>query len=156
METGDMADAVMVFASGQDFVMAGAPRAVAGAAAAASGASSSSSAGEYGFFPWLEIPCHRAILSARSPFFRSLIQRRCNATYPCGGSAPPGPTRIVLDESVIPRRYARILMQALYLDSVDLNCIVRTNCASSQLQQHQQQQPSADQVHFFQCHLEIP
>ena len=41
------------------------------------------------------------------------------------------PIRIVLDESVIPRRYARVLMQALYLDSVDLNCIVRSGYSTS-------------------------
>lgn len=38
------------------------------------------------------------------------------------------PTRIILDESVIPRRYAHVLMQALYLDTVDMSCIVRTGC----------------------------
>ncbi len=41
------------------------------------------------------------------------------------------PTRIILDESVIPRRYAHVLMQALYLDTVDMNCIVRSGCNES-------------------------
>lgn len=33
-------------------------------------AGSPPSSSEYGFRPRLELPCHRAILSARSPFFR--------------------------------------------------------------------------------------
>ena len=133
METGDMADAVLVFASSSDLV--GATSSATTTTAAGSSvekASSSSSAGsDYGFFPWLEIPCHRAVLSARSPFFRSLIQRRtrnCNAA-PDGSGGGGGnnnlPMRIVLDESVIPRRYARLLMQCIYLDVVDMNSIVR-------------------------------
>ena len=48
-----------------------------------------------------------------------------------GNSGGVTPIRIVLDESVIPRRYARVLMQALYLDSVDLNCIVRSGYSAS-------------------------
>lgn len=112
METGDMADAVLVFASGQD---------IAASSAGPSGGAVTAAGSDYGFFPWLEIPCHRAILSARSPFFRSVIQRRTRQT----GQQPDGPIRIILDESVIPRRYARVLMQSIYLDVVDLNCIVR-------------------------------
>jgi len=123
METGDLADSVLVFASGQDFGTA---------AVSSSGAKSCNAASDYGFFPWLEIQCHKAVLSARSPFFRNLIQRRCRATLTEHGNAVPvTPIRIVLDESVIPRRYARVLMQALYLDSVDLNCIVRSGYPAS-------------------------
>lgn len=73
METGDLADSVLVFASGQDFGTA--------AVSSSLGAKSSqNAASDYGFFPWLEIQCHKAVLSARSPFFRNLIQRRCRAT----------------------------------------------------------------------------
>lgn len=35
------------------------------------------------------------------------------------------PTRIVLDETVIPKRYARVLLHAIYLDTVDLTLILR-------------------------------
>lgn len=38
--------------------------------------------------------------------------------------------RIVLDESVIPRRYARLLLHVIYLDTVDLSLILRGSCAS--------------------------
>ena len=76
METGELADAVLVFASGSgqndERPLAGA--AAAAATSSATSATSSPSSSDYGFMPWLEIPCHRAILSARSPFFRSLIQ----------------------------------------------------------------------------------
>ncbi|ELT87685.1 hypothetical protein CAPTEDRAFT_22921, partial [Capitella teleta] len=75
-----------------------------------------------------ELRCHRAVLAARSPFFRNLILRRgCNSEQAC----------IVLDESVIPRRYARVLLQALYMDSVNLACIVRSSvsvCSLSEVQ----------------------
>jgi len=38
----------------------------------------------------------------------------------------------VLDESVIPKRYARVLLHAIYLDTVDLSLILRgSGCGSS-------------------------
>ncbi|XP_046388379.1 LOW QUALITY PROTEIN: uncharacterized protein LOC124157580 [Ischnura elegans] len=89
---------------------------------------------EYGFHPRLELPCHRAILSARSPFFRNVMaRRRVGAVASATGEDPScdsqqqhrGPARIVLDESVIPKRYARVLLHAIYLDTVDLGLILR-------------------------------
>lgn len=131
LETGDYADAALVFT-------------------AEGGGSSDyyrpdSGSSEYGFRPKLELPCHKAILSARSPFFRNLIQRRIrNATSNSGGGGNNGedggtaervlhvPTRIVLDESVIPKRYARVLLHAIYLDTVDLTLILRgTGCGNT-------------------------
>lgn len=77
MDTGDLADAVLVFASGQDFALAtGKPNCSPNGSNGNIGSSSS----DYGFYPRMEMRCHRAILSARSPFFRSLIQRRCRTT----------------------------------------------------------------------------
>ncbi|XP_055381855.1 BTB/POZ domain-containing protein 7 [Condylostylus longicornis] len=107
LETGDYADAALVFTSeGNDFHRP------------------DSGSSEYGFRPKLELPCHKAILSARSQFFRNLIQRRTrNDEYT--ERALHVPTRIVLDESVIPKRYARILLHAIYLDTVDLTLILR-------------------------------
>lgn len=59
LETGDYADAALVFTSdGGDCHRP------------------DSGSSEYGFRPKVELPCHKAILSARSPFFRNLIQRR--------------------------------------------------------------------------------
>ncbi|XP_046631781.1 BTB/POZ domain-containing protein 7-like isoform X1 [Daphnia pulicaria] len=127
MDTGDLADAVLVFASGQDFALAtGKPHCSNSSLGSSTTGNIGSSSSDYGFYPRMEMRCHRAILSARSPFFRSLIQRRCRTT-----ENAVTPTRIILDESVIPRRYAHVLMQALYLDTVDMNCIVRSGCNES-------------------------
>ena len=80
-----------------------------------------------------EIKCHKAMLAARSPFFKNLLLRRER----CAEQSLNVPICIVLDESVIPRRYARVLLNALYLDYVDLTCIVRTSvsmCSLSEVQ----------------------
>ena len=117
LETGDYADAALVFTSeGSDYHRP------------------DSGSSEYGFRPKLELPCHKAILSARSPFFRNLIQRRTRNGEAVEHSERSlhVPTRIVLDETVIPKRYARVLLHAIYLDTVDLTLILRGNgCGNS-------------------------
>lgn len=115
LETGDYADAALVFTSeGTDYHRP------------------DSGSSEYGFRPKLELPCHKAILSARSPFFRNLIQRRTRSADDHSERALHVPTRIVLDETVIPKRYARVLLHAIYLDTVDLSLILRGNgCGNS-------------------------
>ncbi|KAL1492806.1 hypothetical protein ABEB36_010989 [Hypothenemus hampei] len=107
LESGDHADAALVFTEGADGPLGPRP---------------DSAGSEYGFRPRLELPCHRAILAARSPFFRSLLARRARSTE------ERQPTRIILDEGVIPKRYARVLLHAVYLDQVDLNLISRGGC----------------------------
>lgn len=115
LETGDYADAAIVFTSeGGDYHRP------------------DSGSSEYGFRPKLELPCHKAILSARSPFFKNMIQRRTrniNEEHQLHGTdrSLHVPTRIVLDETVIPKRYARVLLHAIYLDTVDLSLILRGN-----------------------------
>lgn len=111
LETGDYADAALVFTSdGSDCQRP------------------DSGSSEYGFRPKLELPCHKAILSARSPFFRNLLQRRSKSGEEHTERALHIPTRIVLDETVIPKRYARVLLHAIYLDQVDLSLISRGGC----------------------------
>lgn len=114
LETGDYADAALIFtAEGNDYHRP------------------DSGSSEYGFRPKLELPCHKAILSARSPFFRSMIQRRTRNVDEHPERVLHVPTRIVLDESVIPKRYARVLLHAIYLDTVDLSLILRgTGCGN--------------------------
>ncbi|XP_039962442.1 BTB/POZ domain-containing protein 7 [Bactrocera tryoni] len=108
LETGDYADAALVFTvEGNDYHRP------------------DSGSSEYGFRPKLELPCHKAILSARSPFFRNLIARRTRNIDEYTERALHVPTRIVLDETVIPKRYARVLLHAIYLDTVDLTLILR-------------------------------
>ncbi|XP_063707184.1 BTB/POZ domain-containing protein 7 [Culicoides brevitarsis] len=114
LETGDYADAALIFTSeGTDYHRP------------------DSGSSEYGFRPKLELPCHKAILSARSPFFRNMIQRRARNVDEHPERALHVPTKIVLDESVIPKRYARVLLHAIYMDSVDLSLILRgTGCGN--------------------------
>ncbi|XP_014203804.1 BTB/POZ domain-containing protein 7 [Copidosoma floridanum] len=114
LETGTYADAALVFTSDSDYHRP------------------DSGSSEYGFRPKLELPCHKAILSARSPFFRNLIQRRTRSGEDQTERALHIPTRIVLDESVIPKRFAHVLLHAVYLDVVDLSLILRsTGCTNS-------------------------
>lgn len=66
-----------------------------------------------------EIPCHQAVLAARSPFFNSLLTK-------LGKKSDMGePVRLVLDEKVIPRQYGRVLLQCMYLDCVDVSSVIR-------------------------------
>ncbi|OXU23670.1 hypothetical protein TSAR_001748, partial [Trichomalopsis sarcophagae] len=114
LDTGNYADAALVFTSDSDYQRP------------------DSGSSEYGFRPKLELPCHKAILSARSPFFRNLIQRRTRSGEDHTERALHIPTRIVLDESVIPKRYAHVLLHAVYLDTVDLSLILRgSGCGNS-------------------------
>lgn len=108
LETGDYADATLVFTSeGGDYHRP------------------DSGSSEYGFRQKLELPCHKAVLSARSPFFKNLIARRTRNVEVYAERTLHVPTRIVLDESVIPKRYAKVLLNAIYLDTVDLSLILR-------------------------------
>uniref|UniRef100_A0A1A9VLI5 BTB domain-containing protein n=1 Tax=Glossina austeni TaxID=7395 RepID=A0A1A9VLI5_GLOAU len=122
LESGDYADAALVFTS--EGRCSGSVLSISGLGIDFNRPDSSSS--EYGFRPKLELPCHKAILSARSPFFRNLIARRTrNMDAEYAERALHVPTRIVLDETVIPKRYARVLLHAIYLDTVDLTLILR-------------------------------
>ncbi|KAI8515043.1 BTB/POZ domain-containing protein 7-like [Branchiostoma floridae x Branchiostoma belcheri] len=84
-----------------------------------------------------ELRCHKAILSARSPFFRNMLQKRVRTGEEMTDRTLQTPTRIVLDETVIPRRYARVLLQAIYLDAVDLSLIVRESPSATSLSEVQ-------------------
>ncbi len=84
-----------------------------------------------------ELRCHKALLAARSPFFRNLILRRARAGDELAERACDMPTYIVLDESVIPRRYARALLTAVYLDSVDTTSIMRSSVSLGTLSEVQ-------------------
>lgn len=70
-----------------------------------------------------EIFCHKAILCARSPYFRSMFLK--NDLNLLEGRTNSGIRRLVLDESVMTRQYARIVLQCMYTDSVDLSSVVK-------------------------------
>ncbi|XP_076128849.1 BTB/POZ domain-containing protein 7 isoform X2 [Alosa pseudoharengus] len=106
----------------------------ASAAAAAAAATAAAVMGEE------ELRAHKAILSARSPFFRSLLQRRTRAgAGPPGGEEPPDPhmqplpTCIVLDESIIPKKYARVILHCMYTDRVELSLVLRGSPSAGSL-----------------------
>jgi len=69
----------------------------------------------------------QAILAARSAFFRNLVARRARSGEELTERALNAPTRIVLDEQVLARPYARALLTAVYLDVVDPACVMRTS-----------------------------
>ena len=71
-----------------------------------------------------EILCHKAILCARSPYFRSLFLKN-DLDLSEKISTNSSVYRLVLDESVMTRQYARILLQCMYTDSVDLSSVVK-------------------------------
>ena len=70
-----------------------------------------------------ELRCHKGILAARSSFFKNMVLRRENTGEE---DTRPTPFQIVLDENVIPKRYANVLLSAIYLDIVDLSQIIRS------------------------------
>ncbi|KAG5846901.1 hypothetical protein ANANG_G00119890 [Anguilla anguilla] len=80
-----------------------------------------------------ELRAHKALLSARSPFFRNLLQRRTRSGEEAGDRAPPGPARIVLDESIIPKKYARVILHCMYTDAVDLSLVLRSSPSAGSL-----------------------
>ena len=126
LDSGDYADCVLVFSSGDS-----------NQGDSSCGGSESGGPSDYGFHNRLEVYCHKAVLSARSPFFRSLIQRRQRYSEEMYERGIPHPTRVVLDEGVIPKRYARVLLQAVYLDTLDLLSIIRDSASTNSLSEAQ-------------------
>ena len=121
LDTSDYSDAVLVFSSDTD--LNDSLSSEAGSSEALNRTSK------------LELPCHRAILAARSLFFRNLLLRRAHIGD--DHSDRTSPTVIVLDEEIISRKYARVLLHSLYLDSVDLSLIMRGStsmCSLSEVQ----------------------
>ncbi|ROT82918.1 putative BTB/POZ domain-containing protein 7 isoform X1 [Penaeus vannamei] len=123
LDSGDYADCVLVFSASGEMNQ--------------SDQNGEAGSSDYGFHNRLELYCHKAILSARSPFFRSLIQRRQRYSEDMYERGIPQPTRIVLDEGVIPKRYARVLLHAVYLDTLDLSCIIRDSTSTNSLSEAQ-------------------
>ncbi|XP_029114244.1 BTB/POZ domain-containing protein 7 [Scleropages formosus] len=80
-----------------------------------------------------ELRAHKAVLSARSPFFRNLLQRRIRTGEEMTERTLQTPTRIVLDESIIPRKYARVILHCMYTDVVDLSYVLRSSPSTGSL-----------------------
>ncbi|EDO37005.1 predicted protein, partial [Nematostella vectensis] len=69
-----------------------------------------------------EVPCHKAVLCARSPYFRSLLLKK-DSSFPVLNES--GVLKLLLDERVFPRQYARVVLQCMYTDSFDLSAVVK-------------------------------
>ncbi|KAI4892275.1 hypothetical protein NFI96_011999 [Prochilodus magdalenae] len=74
--------------------------------------------------PEEDLRAHKAVLAARSPFFRNLLQRRIRTGEEMTERTLQTPTLIVLDESIIPRKYARVILHCMYTDVVDLSLVL--------------------------------
>lgn len=72
-----------------------------------------------------EFSCHQAILSARSPFFRNVILRQQKRASTSNQNSER--MKITLDESIIPRRLARVLLHVMYRDSENLQSLVQSS-----------------------------
>ncbi|XP_072479182.1 BTB/POZ domain-containing protein 7 [Notamacropus eugenii] len=70
-----------------------------------------------------ELRAHKAVISARSPFFRNLLQRRIRTGEEITDRTLRTPTRIILDESIIPKKYAKVILNCMYTDVVDLSVL---------------------------------
>ncbi|XP_035388903.1 BTB/POZ domain-containing protein 7-like [Electrophorus electricus] len=84
-----------------------------------------------------DLRAHKAVLSARSPFFRNLLQRRIRTGEEMTERALQTPTRIVLDESIIPRKYARVILHCMYTDAVDLALVLHSSASAGSLSEAQ-------------------
>lgn len=75
-----------------------------------------------------EYACHQAILAARSPFLRNVIirQQQRKASLKRDNTSEER-MKIVLDESIIPRRFARILLHVMYRDADDLMNLIESS-----------------------------
>uniref|UniRef100_A0A3Q2ZT58 BTB (POZ) domain containing 7 n=1 Tax=Kryptolebias marmoratus TaxID=37003 RepID=A0A3Q2ZT58_KRYMA len=80
-----------------------------------------------------DLRAHKAILSARSPFFRNLLQRRIRTGEEMTERTLQTPTRIVLDESIIPRKYVQVILHCMYTDVVDLSLVLRGSPSAGSL-----------------------
>ncbi|XP_061751156.1 BTB/POZ domain-containing protein 7 isoform X2 [Nerophis ophidion] len=80
-----------------------------------------------------DLRAHKAILSARSPFFRNLLQRRIRTGEEMTERTLQTPTRIVLDESIIPRKYVQVILHCMYTDVVELGLVLRGSPSAGSL-----------------------
>ncbi|XP_038074595.1 BTB/POZ domain-containing protein 7-like [Patiria miniata] len=110
LETGEFTDAVLVFSSDLEPETSEVPTEAASAQPAPHKTSS--------------LRCHKAVLAARSPFFRNLLQKRQRSGEDSTERTLQAPTKIVLDDSIIPKKYAQVLLYAIYQDVLDLSLVL--------------------------------
>ena len=68
----------------------------------------------------LKLLCHKSVLAARSGFFRRLLEKR-------GQNGTEEVDTIHLDNDIIPRKYGRVLLHAMYMDALDMRLVEYDN-----------------------------
>ncbi|XP_069764972.1 BTB/POZ domain-containing protein 7-like isoform X2 [Narcine bancroftii] len=81
--------------------------------------------------------CHKAILCARSPFFRNLLQKRIRSGEETTDRTLQTPARIVLNEAIIPKKYAKVILHCMYTDLVDLDLVLPFSPSTGSLREVQ-------------------
>lgn len=121
-------DALLSFSSDSEMVESCSDiGAVAGSSTSGSGGTVSPGS------PEEDLRAHKAVLSARSPFFRNLLQRRIRTGEEMTERTLHAPTRIVLDESIIPRKYVQVILHCMYTDVVELGLVLRGSPSTGSL-----------------------
>lgn len=121
-------DALLSFSSDSEMVESCSDiGAVAGSSTSGSGGTVSPGS------PEEDLRAHKAVLSARSPFFRNLLQRRIRTGEEMTERTLHTPTRIVLDESIIPRKYVQVILHCMYTDVVELGLVLRGSPSTGSL-----------------------
>lgn len=123
-------DALLSFSSDAEMIEGCGERAAAPPAPAGAGSGSGECPAAT---PDEDLRAHKAVLSARSPFFRNLLQRRIRTGEEMTERTLQTPTRIVLDESIIPRKYVQVILHCMYTDAVELGLVLRGSPSASSL-----------------------
>lgn len=77
-----------------------------------------------------EYSCHSAVLASRSPFFKNVVLRHQRRFAEMAAKSDQmintanQKIKIVLDESIVPRRFARVILHSMYRDSTDILSIL--------------------------------
>lgn len=121
-------DALLSFSSDAEMIEGCGERTTVSAVLAGSGSGECPAA-----TPDEDLRAHKAVLSARSPFFRNLLQRRIRTGEEMTERTLQTPTRIVLDESIIPRKYVQVILHCMYTDAVELALVLRGSPSASSL-----------------------
>ena len=89
-----------------------------------------------------EYPCHSAVLASRSPFFKNVVLRHQRRFAEMAAKSDQHintanqKIKIVLDESIVPRRFARVILHSMYRDSTDiLSVLPSCECTCALLNQ---------------------
>lgn len=146
-ETGLYSDAILVFSNPSAVTNPSSPKSYSNTNS--NNSSSSNNTAKCNFkcracSEQAEFSCHCVVLASRSTFFRKVVARHQKKFIEQAQTDGPSintanqKIRIVIDESIIPRRFGRILLHCIYRDSTELatllpGCVCK--CSSHSLGQ---------------------